>query len=290
VTLRCLVCVSISTALAGETAISTHTLEQAVKRWLRFERQGVEGFGVFDEPSQTVAVHDGDLFNDARPTGKVFELSDLRVLTPTRPAKLIGLWNNFHELATKLGQSIPQEPLFFVKTSNSYLAPGGVIRRPAGYDGKVCYEGELGIVIGAVCRNVDEFGAASSIFGYTCVNDVTALDLISSDASFAQWVRAKSCDTFAPFGPVVATGLDWSSLRIRTLLNGRERQNYAAIDMILSPMRIVSLLSREMTLFPGDIIACGTSLGVLPMRLGMTVEVVIDGIGALHNTYESTQE
>jgi 2-keto-4-pentenoate hydratase/2-oxohepta-3-ene-1,7-dioic acid hydratase in catechol pathway len=264
--------------------------EHSVTRWLRFERNGVEGFGVLDVPSQSVAVHDGNLFSGARPTGEVCELSDLRVLNPTRPSKLIGLWNNFHELAAKLGQSIPQEPLYFVKTANSYLVPGGTILRPANYDGKVCYEGELGIIIGATCRNIDDDAAASCIFGYTCVNDVTALDLIDRDASFAQWVRAKSCDTFAPFGPVVATGLDWRLLRIRTLLNGRERQNYAASDMIISPPRIVSLLSREMTLFPGDIIACGTSLGVLPMRPGMTVEVVIDGIGSLKNTYELIQE
>ena len=145
------------------------------------------------------------------------------------------------------------------------------------------YEGELGVVIGRRCRGADEDEAAAAIFGYTCVNDVTALDLLHADPSFPQWARAKSCDTFGPVGPAVATGLDWSALTVRTLLNGRERQGYPAADMILPPARIVSLLSREMTLDPGDLIACGTSIGALPMRPGMTVEVVIDGIGTLRN-------
>jgi 2-keto-4-pentenoate hydratase/2-oxohepta-3-ene-1,7-dioic acid hydratase in catechol pathway len=131
---------------------------------------------------------------------------------------------------------------------------------------------------------VDEVQAAAAIFGYTCVNDVTAIDILNADPSFPQWARAKSCDGFGPCGPAIATGIDWSELRIRTLLNGRERQNYPADDMILSPPRIVSLLSREMTLAPGDLIACGTSVGVLPMRAGMTVEIAIDGIGVLRNT------
>ena len=112
---------------------------------------------------------------------------------------------------------------------------------------------------------------------------VLVADLLQADPSFPQWARAKSCDTFGPCGPAIATGLDWSALTVRTLLNGRERQSYPASDMILPPARIVSLLSREMTLEPGDLIASGTSIGALPMRPGMTVEVVIDGIGTLRN-------
>ena len=102
-----------------------------------------------------------------------------------------------------------------------------------------------------------------------------------ADPSFPQWARAKGCDTFCPCGPAIVTGLDWSALQVCTLLNGRERQSYPAADMILPPARIVSLLSREMTLEPGNLIACGTSIGVLPMRPGMEVIVVIDGIGTL---------
>ena len=114
--------------------------------------------------------------------------------------------------------------------------------------------------------------------------DVTGFDVLNKDPSFAQWVRAKSFDTFGPFGPAVATGLDWSTLRIRTVLNAAERQNYPASDMILPPARIVSLISREVTLLPGDVIACGTSVGVGSMKPGSVVEVSIEGIGTLKNT------
>ncbi len=247
--------------------------------WIRFEQDGVEGFGTLEGGS--VAVHAGDMFAVPEPTGQTLAPVDLRLLVPVRPGKIVALWNNFHALAAKLDAAVPDTPLYFLKATTSLLAPGGTIRPPVGYDGRIVYEGELGIVLGRRCTNVDEAGAEAAIFGYTCVNDVTASGLLDADPSFAQWARAKGCDTFCPCGPAIATGLDWSALQVRTLLNGRERQSYPAADMILPPARIVSLLSREMTLEPGDLIACGTSIGVLPMRPGMEVSVVIDGIGTL---------
>jgi 2-keto-4-pentenoate hydratase/2-oxohepta-3-ene-1,7-dioic acid hydratase in catechol pathway len=209
----------------------------------------------------------------------------VRLLAPVRPGAFIGLWNNFHEAAAKQGNAIPAEPLYFLKNSRSVIGPGEPIRPPAGYTGKVLYEGELGIVIGRACADADEATAQAAIFGYTAVNDVTALDLLNADASFPQWARAKGCDSFGPIGPAIATGLDWSALRVKVALNGRVRQDYPANDMILPPARIVALISREMTLQPGDVIACGTSVGALPMRPGMTVAVTIDGIGTLENPY-----
>ena len=252
--------------------------------WIRFEHAGTEGFGVLDPAGGQIDVREGDLFARPSPTGRRVRLDDVRPLPPVAPGKFIGLWNNFHELAAKLGTSIPEAPLYFLKAPTSLLPSGGVIRPPAGYAGKVVYEGELGIVVGRRCRGADDAEAAEAIFGYTCVNDVTALDILGADPAFPQWARAKGCDTFGPCGPVVATGVDPSTLRVRTLLNGRARQDYPVTDMILPPARIVSLLSREMTLEPGDLIACGTSVGVLPMRPGAVVEVVIDGIGTLRNT------
>lgn len=255
--------------------------------WLRFEQEGVERFGKLEPDGQTIRVHEGDMFGSPRPSSESVSLGTVRLLTPTRASQFIGLWNNFRELADKLKQTIPEEPLYFIKAPGSALEPGGVIRKPASYEGRVIFEGELGIVLGRRLSDVGEEEAAAGIFGYTCVNDVTAIDLLNKDPSFPQWTRAKSCDSFGPFGPVVATGLAWSSLSIRTLVNGRERQSYPAADMILSPARIVSLISRELTLLPGDVIACGTSVGALPMRPGTTVEVVIAGIGTLANIYEA---
>ncbi|MFZ6742850.1 fumarylacetoacetate hydrolase family protein [Undibacterium sp. JH2W] len=255
--------------------------------WLRFEHQHLTGFGCLE--SDTITVFEGDLFNNPTPTGKTRALAEVRLLTPCLPSKMLGLWNNYHELASKLGQAIPAEPLYFIKTSNSYLPHAGIIKRPPAYDGKILYEGELGIVIGKTCSNVGVDIAADSIFGYTCVNDVTALELLQRDATFAQWSRAKSCDSFGVFGPVIATGLDGLALTVKTFLNGKERQNYACRDMIFAPAQIVSMISREMTLFPGDVIACGTSIGAGPMRSGQVVEIVIDGIGSLRNYFESVE-
>ena len=157
---------------------------------------------------------------------------------------------------------------------------------PASYSGKVVCEGELGIVIGRTCRAVSEAEAARNIFGYTCINDVTAAEIPHRDPTFAQWTRAKSFDSFGVFGPVVATGLDPMQLSIRTVLNDQERQSYPVADMVFPPAKLVSLISQDMTLDPGDVGACGTSAGLGSMKPGSTVSVTIDGIGTLTNGFE----
>jgi 2-keto-4-pentenoate hydratase/2-oxohepta-3-ene-1,7-dioic acid hydratase in catechol pathway len=251
--------------------------------WVRFSRDGAEGFGTLE--GEGIRVHAGDMFAGAAATGESVALADVTLLAPVRPAVFLGLWNNFREAAAKQNLAIPETPLFFLKSPRSVVGPGAAIVPPAGYAGRVIYEGELGLVIGRRVSNADEEEAAAAIFGLTCVNDVTALDTLNADPSFAQWARAKGCDSFGPIGPAIATGLDWSGLRVQVALNGRVRQDYPTNDMIIPPARIVSLVSREMTLEAGDVIACGTSVGALPMRAGMTVEVTIEGIGTLKNVF-----
>lgn len=251
--------------------------------WVRFRRAGAEGFGALEDT--TVAVHAGDLFGTPTATGERLPLSEVELLAPVRPGAFIGLWNNFRAAAEKQGNAIPEFPLYFLKNPRCVVGPDQPIRPPADYAGKVLYEGELGIVIGRRVTDADDAAAEAAIFGYTCVNDVTALDLLTADASFPQWARAKGCDSFGPLGPAIATGFDWAAARVAVALNGRVRQDYPLADMILAPARIVALISREMTLHPGDVIACGTSLGALPMRPGMVVEVTIPGIGTLRNPY-----
>lgn len=252
--------------------------------WIRFLHEQVERFGVLE--GDQIAVFEGDMFDDPRPTARTLQLDAVSILPPTRPTKMIGLWNNFHAAAQKNGWAIPEQPLYFIKPPSCFLASGETIRRPPSYEGRVVYEGELGIVIGRRCSGASEEQAGDHIFGYTCINDVTALQLINQDPAFPQWTRAKSFDTFGPFGPTVAMGLDPAGLTVKTLLNGRERQSYPVSDMIFPPEVLVSRISHDMTLRPGDVIACGTSVGVLPMRPGSTVEVVIEGIGTLRNTFE----
>jgi 2-keto-4-pentenoate hydratase/2-oxohepta-3-ene-1,7-dioic acid hydratase in catechol pathway len=127
--------------------------------------------------------------------------------------------------------------------------------------------------------------APAHVLGYCCGNDVTAMELLQRDASFAQWSRAKSFDGFAAFGPWIETDFDAATATLRTVVGGRERQNFALADMFFTPAELVSRLSRDMTLEPGDLIYCGTSLGVLPMKPGSMVAVSIDGLGTLENVY-----
>lgn len=252
--------------------------------WIRFEHGGQTGFGTLADG--TIDVHDGEMFGENRPAGRTLPLGDVKVLAPCRPSKMIALWNNFRELGAKLGVAAPDEPLYLLKAPSSFTDPDTAIRRPAFYDGRVVYEGELGIVLGRRCRDADDAEAEGAIFGYTCINDVTASDILNKDTTFPQWVRSKSFDGFGPFGPVIATGLRPEELVVRTILNGAERQRYPISDMVFPAARLVSLLSRNMTLEPGDVIACGTSVGVGVMKEPTnTVEIVIDGIGTLRNEF-----
>lgn len=251
--------------------------------WVRFRHDRQTGFGTLSDGR--IRVFEGDMFDRPAATGQVLPLETVQLLAPTRPSKVLALWNNFGELAAKLGLERPPEPLYFIKSPNSYLDPGGTIRQPLA-GGKVIFEGELGIVIGRSASAVAEPRAMDHVFGYTCANDVTQIDILNRDKTFAQWVRAKGFDTFCPFGPAVVTGLDPASLRVRTTLDGSVRQDYPISDMRFNVAQIVSLISHDMTLQPGDIILCGTSVGAGLMKPGSRVEVSIDGIGTLANRYE----
>jgi 2-keto-4-pentenoate hydratase/2-oxohepta-3-ene-1,7-dioic acid hydratase in catechol pathway len=253
-----------------------------VQHWVRFAHAGDIGFGLLD--GERIRVHRGDLFADAQPTDRVLALADVKLLSPTQPTKVIALWNNFAALGAKLNLAVPAEPLYLLKSPNSFANPGDVIRQPRS-GGKVVFEGELGIVIGKTASGVAVADAPAHVFGYTCANDVTEADILNRDASFTQWVRAKGFDTFCPMGPVLATGLDPATLVVKTVLNGDVRQNYPISDMRFSVAQLVSLISADMTLYPGDVILCGTSIGVGSMKPGSEVSVEIEGIGKLGNRY-----
>jgi 2-keto-4-pentenoate hydratase/2-oxohepta-3-ene-1,7-dioic acid hydratase in catechol pathway len=251
--------------------------------WLRYQHDGSQGFGRLD--GDDVLVHEGDMFDQPVSTGRRLPLHAVQLLAPTRPTKVLALWNNFAQLGAKLGLSRPAEPLYLIKSPNTYLDPGAAILRPPG-EGKMVFEGELAIVIGRRASRVALDDAPAHVFGYTCANDVTMAEIINRDPSFAQWVRAKGFDTFCPFGPVVVSGLDPATLSVRTRLDGQLRQDYPVSDMHFSPAELVSLISQDMTLMPGDLILCGTSVGVGTMKPGSRVSVEIDGIGTLSNPVE----
>jgi 2-keto-4-pentenoate hydratase/2-oxohepta-3-ene-1,7-dioic acid hydratase in catechol pathway len=253
-----------------------------VPLWARFRAGDRAGFGTL--VNDHILEHEGDLFETPRSTGRSLAPGSFELLSPCTPSKIVALWNNFHALAAKIGKAAPSHPLFFIKSATSVIGSNQPIKRPAGYVGKIVFEGELGIVIGKYAKEVPLQEAGNHIFGYTCVNDVTALDLLFENADFPQWGRSKSFETFGCLGPAIATEFDSRTASLITRLDGVERQNYPLADMIFSPQELLSRISCDVALLPGDVIACGTSVGVGSIKDGATVEVSIDGIGSLQNT------
>ena len=253
-------------------------------QWARFTHEGHAVFGTLH--GDTVQPHSGSPFDgSAVPHGAPLPNHGLAWLPPCLPGKIIGLWNNFRAAAEKNGWATPTEPLYFLKSPGSAIGHEQPIAALPGAVGRVAFEGELAVVIGRTARKLLREEAAQCIFGYCCANDVTAIELLHRDSSFPQWTRAKSFDGFGAFGPHIDTQFKPQTATLRTLVGGRERQNYALADMFFAPEELAWRLSQDMTLAPGDVILCGTSLGVLPMKPGTAVEVVIDGLGTLRNTY-----
>lgn len=251
--------------------------------WIRYrDPSGAVRFGVVRGDS--IVPHEGNMFTKAEPLDDSIALSAVTPIVPCDPTKLVALWNNSASVAERNCWEIPDEPLWFLKAASSFTSHRALVRRPRSYRGRITYEGELGVVIGSRCTNVTVSDADDVIFGYTCVNDVTALDLIPADNSFPQWCRAKGFDTFGPFGPTIAAGVAVKDLVVRTFVGGKLRQQYPVSDLLFPPQQLVSLISRDMTLEPGDVIACGTGIGALPMRPGVQIDVNIEGIGVLSNT------
>ncbi|MGH7909126.1 MAG: fumarylacetoacetate hydrolase family protein, partial [Thermodesulfobacteriota bacterium] len=182
--------------------------------------------------------------------------------------------------AEEMKKPIPEEPLLFMKPSTAVISHEDKIIYPKHMSSRIDYEGELAVVIGKTARWVEEGQAFSYIFGYSCINDITARDLQIKDV---QYTRAKGFDTFAPIGPVIETELDPADLEISTHLNDERRQHSRTSELIFNIPKLLVFISRVMTLLPGDIIATGTPSGIGPLKSGDVVKVEIEGIGTLRN-------
>jgi 2-keto-4-pentenoate hydratase/2-oxohepta-3-ene-1,7-dioic acid hydratase in catechol pathway len=233
----------------------------------------------------TIAEIEGHPFGQVQFSGARWALSDVRLLSPILPSKVVCVGRNYAEHAAEHGNEVPREPLLFLKPSTSVIGPRDAIRLPV-FSKQVEHEAELAVVIGAPgARRADRAAAGRAIFGYTCANDVTARDLQRSDG---QWTRAKGFDSFCPIGPWITTGLDVSDLEIRCEVgrNPEEmevRQLGRTKDMVFDVPALVSYISHVMTLLPGDVVLTGTPAGVSPLTEGDTVTVRIEGIGELSN-------
>ena len=234
-------------------------------------------FGVIE--NDAVALLTGHPFGDFAPEGRVLRLSDVRLVAPVLPSKVIAVGRNYAEHAREMGAAVPAAPLIFLKPSTSVIGPGEPIALPWQSE-QVEHEAELAVVIGRLCRDVPEERVPEVVFGYTCANDVTARDLQASDG---QWGRAKGFDTFCPLGPWIETDLDIDDAGVACVVNGQQRQSGSTADMIRDVAELVSWISSVMTLLPGDVILTGTPAGVGPLVAGDEVSVSIDGIGTLTN-------
>ena len=253
-----------------------------MNRITRFRSSTYEGYGVVERDSvrELDAPWSGKL-------GAAHGLDTVELLVPCAPTKIVCVGRNYREHAKELGNDVPTEPLIFLKPPSSLIATGDRIVYPP-LSQNVHFEGELGVVVGARARNVAAADAERYIFGYTCVNDVTARDLQRKDG---QWTRGKGFDTFCPVGPWIVPRhqVVFDDLRVRTLLDGEVQQDGSVRDMIFPVSAIIAYVTQFMTLEPGDLIATGTPSGVGPMQAGSTVSIEINGIGVLQNQVVAAQ-
>ncbi len=220
-----------------------------------------------------------------RRRGERVALAQAVLLAPVSPTKIVCVGRNYKAHAAELGNEVPAEPMLFFKPPSALIGPRAAIELPR-QSSRVDHEAELGVVISKRCRKASRESALQYVFGYTCVNDVSARDLQKKDG---QWARAKGFDTFCPAGPFVVTGLSPQELFVRCRVRGETRQDGHTRDMIFPVAELIAYISSVMTLEPGDLIATGTPHGVGPLAHGDVVEVEIDGIGVLENTVRAAE-
>lgn len=240
-------------------------------------------FGLVDGAGEKIAEITGDpLYTKIELTGTTHEVDDVRLLAPVIPrSKVIGIGKNYADHAKEMGGEAPAEPLMFLIPNTAVVGPGEPVVIPP-LTSDVHYEGELAVVIGRLCKDVEPQDVAKVIYGYTCANDVTARDLQRGDG---QWARAKGMDTFCPIGPWIETDLDTTDLSLVTRRDGEVVQDGTTADMVHDVATLVSHASKAFTLLPGDVILTGTPAGVGPVVAGQRVEVEVEGIGVLSNPF-----
>ena len=211
--------------------------------------------------------------------GRCIPLESVRLLAPCEPTKIVAIGKNYAAHAAEMKEGQPEEPLLFLKPNTCVVGHEDEVVYPS-LSKRLDYEGELGVVIGKKCRNVTPEQVNDVIFGYTCLNDVTARDIQKGDM---QWTRGKGFDTFCPIGPHIETELDASCLKIETRLNGETKQSSFTNMMTHDIAKQICYITQVMTLLPGDVIATGTPEGIGSMQIGDVVEVELEGIGVLRN-------
>ncbi len=253
-------------------------LIEAKRAIVRVAYQGKVRYGLYS--GGRIRLYQGSPFSGGKPGKEYAKLAEAKLLAPCRPSKVVAVGLNYKAHAAEVGKGLPSEPMIFLKPASSVIGPGQYIVRPASAGPRVDYEAELGMVVGRLCKDVEPEQALDYVLGYTCLNDVTERHMQKRDG---QYTRAKGFDTFCPIGPAIALDLDPSDLRVRSFVNGKNKQDTRTSDMIFTPAQLLSFMSKVMTLSPGDVIATGTPAGIGPLAAGDTVEIRVQGVGQLIN-------
>ncbi len=235
--------------------------------------------GIYKNDSEIIEI-EGDMYGTYTTSQNIYKMEDIKILPPCSPSKIVCVGLNYSDHAAEMKKNLPEVPMLFLKPNTTVIAHNEEIVYPAHMSKRVDYEGELAVVIGKEAYMVEEKDAGTRIFGYTCINDITARDLQKIDIQFT---RGKGFNTFAPIGPYIETEVSPEKLKICTLLNNEVRQNSPTSNLIFKVEKLVSFISKIMTLLPGDVIATGTPAGVGPIEPGDKLEVRIEGIGSLVN-------
>jgi len=248
-----------------------------ITKYIRYSAGTKISYGILEE--QTIRELHGDIFGGAEPTGTTVKLSEVKVLAPCEPSKVIAVGRNYKSHIADRNIEPPKEPGLFLKPSSCLVGTEGDIVIPEGAN-NVHYEAELVVVIGKKGKNVSEAEAPKHIFGVTAGNDVSERDWQKSDL---QWFRAKGSDTFGALGPWIVQGLNYNDLLVQSRLNGELRQSQRTKDLIFPVDNVISYISRFMTLLPGDIVYTGTPGNTKPMFPDDVIEIEIEGVGVLRN-------
>ncbi len=244
---------------------------------IRFKYKKKIQWGFFD--GDVVIPLNEELFTQIKLSKEKIRFKNCELLPPCKPSKIILVGLNYRNHAAELNMPIPKNPIIFLKPPTSLIGHNDSIIYPSSVK-RLDYEAELAVVIGKKAKNILIKDAQKYIFGYTCLNDVTARDLQSHDI---QWTRAKSFDTFCAIGPWIETELIPYNIKIQSFLNGKLKQNASSKEFIFKIEYLVSFISKIMTLLPGDIISTGTPPGVGKMKKGDIIEIKVEGIGTLKN-------
>ena len=227
---------------------------------------------------------DGSIYDDFTLTNRRHQLTEVRILPPVNPSKLIGVGLNYRDHAQETGHPVPAVPFIFLKAPSAIIGHGDAIVIPF-LDHEVHHDAELTFIVKRGAKDIAPEEALQYVLGYTCGNDVSDRTIQRVDGAPP---RGKSLDTFAPLGPFIVTDLDPGRLDIECLVNGDVRQSSNTSQFVFSVPVLVSFLSHMMTLLPGDTVMTGTPAGVGPIHPGDIIEVRIEGIGALRNPVRST--